>query len=122
MNPQSQDACLTAQQLPILSDLIVTIKNQQGQLNAIMKDMYGFVESVKSIGMKLDSVSHPDSVPKEGKSPGGNGLCCPEKNPTDGFVNELERIIDFNTSFISEFNNRIYDQFRKNMAYIETHI
>lgn len=125
MYSQSQDACCSAPQAlqaPILADRIIVIKNQQEQLNSIMKDMYGFVESVKSIGMKLNSVNHPDSVPKDGQSIGGNGSCSPERNPTDGFVNELDRIIDFNATFISEFNNRIYDPFRKNMAYIETHI
>lgn len=118
---QSKAAGCKPSEAPILVERIIAIKNQQEQLNSIMKDMYGFVDGVKSIGMKLNSVNHPDNIPIDMQG-ATKGQCCTERNPTDGFVNELDRIIDFNSSFINEFNNKIYDPFRKNMAYIESHI
>jgi hypothetical protein len=70
--------------------------------------------------LQLNSVNHPDNIPKPIQE--DEKKCSTDKNPVDGFVSELDRIIDFNASFIEEFNNKIYYSFRKNMAYIETHI
>lgn len=45
----------------VLADKVVTLNQQNGQLESVWKDLYSIAERLKIVGNKLNSVGHPDN-------------------------------------------------------------
>lgn len=107
----------------VLQGKISKIQVSQSELERVSKDIYQFIERVKGLGLKLNSINHPSNKNEASDSKGvGIGSSSPQPTMEDGLSMELERIYNDSKVFLREFDDKIYPLMNGYLNYLESHI
>ena len=90
---------------------------------SIMRDMYNISERLKNIGMRLNSVNHPDNKLKEGQAvPNVLIEDLSDGSDGDGVMGQLSKLIRQTTKFGENYNKYALPLIYSYLSYIEEHI
>lgn len=119
MNNSTQ---LTMDKMPsIIQEKLDSFQGQNGQLESIWKDLYGFSDRLKAVAMRLNSVKHPDNIPKCETEKTRDAPVDPSQS-NDGIIGSIDAIQSQHNDLVNEFHNKIYRVLSSNIEYIESHI